>query len=333
MTIQQQIIRPIIVIIFVISFGTIGYSIIERWNPFDSLYMTIITLTTVGYGEVHTLSKAGKFFTIILILSGVGSMLYALGSGAKTLIEGELREILGRKKVSKIIEGIRNHYIICGYGRMGKIISKEMSSHGAHFVVIEKSAEVLAIVDKDILAIQGDSTQDAILKSAGIEKARGLISVLSSDADNLYVVLSARGLNPKLRIAARASEEGVEQKLIRAGADNVISPYHIGALRIAHTMLKPAVVDFIEFATKKGNIELQMEEIKVKEDSHIMGLSLDECGMRKELGIIIVAIKRASGEMEFNPTSASIIKQGDTLIAMGEVNQLKKFEDLVGSKH
>ena len=332
MTIQQQIIRPIIVIIFVISFGTIGYSIIERWNPFDSLYMTIITLTTVGYGEVHPLSKAGKFFTIILILSGVGAMLYALGSGAKTLIEGELREILGRKKVSKIIEGIRNHYIICGYGRMGKIISKEMSSHGAHFVVIEKSAEVLAIVDKDILAIQGDSTQDAILKGAGIEKAQGLISVLSSDADNLYVVLSARGLNPKLRIAARASEEGVEQKLIRAGADNVISPYHIGALRIAHTMLKPAVVDFIEFATKKGNIELQMEEIKVKEDSHIMGLSLDECGMRKELGIIIVAIKRASGEMEFNPTSASIIKQGDTLIAMGEVSQLKKLEQLV-SKH
>jgi len=332
-TIQQQIIRPIIVIIFVISFGTIGYSIIERWNPFDSLYMTIITLTTVGYGEVHPLSKAGKFFTIILILSGVGAMLYALGSGAKTLIEGELREILGRKKVSKIIEGIRNHYIICGYGRMGKIISKEMSSHGAHFVVIEKSAEVLAIVDKDILAIQGDSTQDAILKGAGIEKAQGLISVLSSDADNLYVVLSARGLNPKLRIAARASEEGVEQKLIRAGADNVISPYHIGALRIAHTMLKPAVVDFIEFATKKGNIELQMEEIKVKEDSHIMGLSLDECEMRKELGIIIVAIKRASGEMEFNPTSASIIKQGDTLIAMGEVNQLKKLEQLVSSKH
>jgi voltage-gated potassium channel len=332
-TIQQQIIRPIIVIIFVISFGTIGYSIIERWNPFDSLYMTIITLTTVGYGEVHPLSKAGKFFTIILILSGVGAMLYALGSGAKTLIEGELREILGRKKVSKIIEGIRNHYIICGYGRMGKIISKEMSSHGAHFVVIEKSAEVLAIVDKDILAIQGDSTQDAILKGAGIEKAQGLISVLSSDADNLYVVLSARGLNPKLRIAARASEEGVEQKLIRAGADNVISPYHIGALRIAHTMLKPAVVDFIEFATKKGNIELQMEEIKVKEDSHIMGLSLDECEMRKELGIIIVAIKRASGEMEFNPTSASIIKQGDTLIAMGEVSQLKKLEQLVSSKH
>ena len=333
MTIKQRIIRPIIVIIGVISFGTIGYSIIERWNLFDSLYMTIITLTTVGYGEVHTLSKAGKFFTIILILSGVGSMLYALGSGAKTLIEGELREILGRKKVSKTIEGIRGHYIICGYGRMGKIISKEMSSHGAHFVVIEKSPEVLATVDKDILAIQGDSTQDAILKEAGIEKARGLISVLSSDADNLYVVLSARGLNPKLRIAARASEEGVEQKLIRAGADNVISPYHIGALRIAHTMLKPAVVDFIEFATKKGNIELQMEEIKVQEDSHIIGLSLDECGMRKELGIIIVAIKRASGEMEFNPTSASIIKQGDTLIAMGEVNQLKKFEQLVSSKH
>ena len=329
MTLQQQIIRPIIVIIFVISFGTIGYSLIEKWDFFDSLYMTIITLTTVGYGEVHTLSRAGRAFTILLVLSGVGAMFYALSVGAKTLIEGELRRFLGRKKLSKTIEGLKHHYIICGFGRMGKIISKEMSAHGAPFVVIERSPEVLALADKGILAIHGDSTQDQVLKEAGIERARGLISVLSSDADNLYVVLSARGLNSKLRIAARASEEGVEQKLIRAGADTVISPYHIGALRIAHTMLKPAVVDFIEFATRKGNIELQMEEIKVKEDSHIIGLSLDECGIRRELGIIIVAIKKASGEMEFNPTSTSTIKQGDILIALGEVSKLKKLEVLV----
>ncbi len=330
--IQQRIIRPVIVLIAVISFGTIGYSVIEQWNIFDSLYMTIITLTTVGYEEVHTLSKAGKIFTIVLILSGVGGMFYTLSVAAKVVIEGELRDIFGRKKLSKTIEGLKNHYIICGYGRMGKIISKELAAYGAHFVVIEKSPEVLTTVDKDLLALQGDSTQDLVLKEAGIERARGLISVLSSDSDNLYVVLSARGLNPKLRIAARASEEGAEQKLIRAGADNVISPYHIGALRIAHTMLKPAVVDFIEFATRRGNIELQMEEINVKEDSHIVGLSLDECGIRKELGIIIVAIKRTSGEMEFNPTSTSVVKQGDTLIAMGEVSQLKKLEQLV-SKH
>ena len=165
---------------------------------------------------------------------------------------------------------------------------------------------------------------------AGIERALGLISVLSTDADNLYVVLSARGLNPKLTIVARASEEGAERKLIRAGADKVISPYHLGGLRIAHTILKPAVVDFIEFATRSGNLELQMEEIKVKESSHIVDRSLDECGIRKDMRIIIVAIKRESGEMEFNPTSTSIIRQGDTLVAMGQTRQLEELEKLVG---
>jgi voltage-gated potassium channel len=154
--------------------------------------------------------------------------------------------------------------------------------------------------------------------------------VLSSDANNLYVVLSARGLNPKLRIVARASEEGAEQKLMRAGADNVISPYHIGGLRIAHSLLKPAVVDFIEFATRSENLELQMEEVKVKESSNIIGKTLHEIGMRKDLGVIIVAIKRDTGKMEFNPTSTSVIKQGDTLIAMGETEQLKSLEELVG---
>lgn len=321
---------PVVLIIVVISFGTIGYSVLEGWNFFDSFYMTIITLTTVGYMEVHPLSKIGRFFTTFLILSGVGAMLYSLSVGARVVLEGEIREILGRRKLSKKIEKLDNHYIICGYGRMGRIICREMTQHGATFVVVERIPEVFASIEKEFLSLQGDSTQDAVLKEAGIERASGLISVLSTDADNLYVVLSARGLNPKLRIVARASDEGAEQKLFRAGADHVVSPYFIGGLRIAHTILKPAVVDFIEFATKSGNIELQMEEIKVKETSHIIDKALDECGIRKEMGIIIVAIKRESGEMEFNPTSTSLIKKGDTLVAMGETKQLKALEDLVG---
>lgn len=304
---------------------------VERWGFFDSLYMTIITLTTVGYMEVHPLSNIGRAFTIILILTGVGTMLYVLSVGARILLEGELREIFGRRKLSKRIEKLEDHYIICGYGRMGKIICREMIQSNAPFIIAEKDPGVIASIDKDVLAVQGDSTQDAVLKEAGIEKAKGLISVLSTDADNLYVVLSARGLNPKLRIVARASDEGVEQKLLRAGADNVVSPYFIGGLRIAHSILKPAVVDFIEFATKSGNIELQMEEIRVKESSPITDKALDECGIRKELGIIIVAIKRASGEMEFNPKSTSVIKRGDTLVAMGETKQLKALEELVGT--
>jgi voltage-gated potassium channel len=327
---KQQIILSVSLIFGVILFGTIGYSLVEGWGIFDSLYMTVITLTTVGYHEVHALSQPGRTFTIVLILVGVGTMLYTLSVGAKILLEGEIRDIFGRRKVSKKIRKMENHYIICGYGRMGRIICREMIQNGAPFVVVEKKPEVITSIDKDILSISGDATQDTVLKEAGIERAKGLISVLSTDADNLYVVLSARGLNPRLRIVARASDEGAERKLFRAGADNVVSPYFIGGLRIAQTILKPAVVDFIEFATKSGNIELQMEEVLVNESSRLVNKALDECGIRKDLGIIIVAIKRESGEMEFNPTSTSIIKKGDTLVAMGETRHLNALRELVG---
>lgn len=331
MNVQKKLINPLIAIIGVISFGTIGYVVIEQWKFFDALYMTIITLTTVGYNEVHSLSRAGRTFSIVLILSGVGTMFYTFGVGAKIVLEGEIRDILGRKRLSKKIESLKNHYIVCGFGRMGSIICKEFMQSKAPFVVIEGNPDVVATMDADYLSLQGDATQDSILKQAGIDKARGLISVLSSDANNLYVVLSARGLNPTLRIVARASEEGAEQKLLRAGADNVVSPYYIGGLRIAHSLIKPAVVDFIEFVTRSEHIELQMEEIKVKESSKLIDRSLDECGMRKDLGVIIVAIKRETGDMEFNPSSKSVIKKGDTLIAMGETQQLKALENLVGA--
>jgi len=327
---KHKLLYPILVITAVITYGTIGYMVIEDWTILDSLYMTVITLTTVGYGEVHSLSDSGRFFSIVLMISGIGSMFYALGVGARVLLEGELRYILGRKRLSKKIENLKDHYIVCGFGRMGSIICRELMHNKAPFVVIEGDPEIVSSMDADILSLQGDATQDSVLKEAGIERAKGLISVLASDANNLYVVLSARGLNANLRIVARASEEGAEQKLMRAGADNVVSPYFTGGMRIAHTLLKPAVVDFIEFATRSGNLELQMEEVKVSAGSKIAGQSLDECGIRKDLGIIIVAIKRESGEMEFNPTSTSIIKEGDTLVAMGETKQLKALEDFVG---
>jgi len=327
---KGRFIYPGIVIVGVIAYGTIGYMVIEQWDILDALYMTIITLTTVGYREVHPLSNAGRIFSIVLMLSGVGAMFYALGVGARIVLEGEIREILGRKRLSKKIESMRNHYIICGYGRMGSIICKELKHYKAQFVVIEANPDVVASMDGDILCLQGDATHDSVLREAGIERAKGLISVLSSDADNLYVVLSARGLNPNLMIVARASEEGAEQKLLRAGADKVVSPYYIGGLRIAHTVLKPAVVDFIEFATRGRHIELQMEEINVTGKAKIKDQTLHESGIGEKLGIIIVAIKRADGEMVFNPTSKSIIREGDTLIAMGEATQLQELEKMAG---
>jgi voltage-gated potassium channel len=323
----RKLLPVILLVTIIISFGTIGYMLIEGWGLLDSLYMTVITLSTVGFKEVGDLSTSGRLFTIILIIGGVGTVLYALGKGARFILEGELQEAFGRRILEKKVKGLKDHYIICGFGRMGKIIGKELKNRGVEFIAIEKNP--IPYEKEEMLILEGDATQDDVLKESGIEKAKGLITVLSTDAENLYVVLSAKGLNPGLYIVARAGEEGSEQKLLRAGADRVISPYLIGGLRIAHTVLKPAVVDFIEFATKAGNIDLQMEEITIPESSGLIGLTLDQCGMGRELGIIVVAIKRATGEMRFNPTFRTTIKLGDTLIVLGEVSKLKILEEKV----
>jgi voltage-gated potassium channel len=328
---RQKLLLSFFLIVLVISIGTLGYMLIEGWNLLDSLYMTIITLASVGYKEVHDVSLNGKIFTIILIIGGVGTLAYALTAGARIILEGELQDVFGRRRLEKKIRELKDHYIICGYGRMGKIICRELKEKNMNFVVVEKKPDVIS--DKEgFLIVQGDATKDEVLSNVRIEKAIGLISVLPTDAENLFVVLSARGLNPYLSIVARAGEEGSEKKLLRAGADKVVSPYHIGGLRIAHTVLKPAVVDFIEFATKSGNIDLQMEEVTIQEASHLSGLTLDECGIGRELGIIIVAIKNGNGELKFNPTFRTTIHAGDTLIALGEISKLKTLEDMTKAK-
>ena len=229
--------------------------------------------------------------------------------------------------MEKKMKLLKDHYIVCGYGRMGQIICRELKAKGMPFIVIEKDIKEVD-ADEDSLFVFGDATKDDLLKDAGIERATGIVSVLSTDAQNLYVVLSARGLNPDLLIIASAGEEGSEQKLIRAGADRVVSPYKIGGLRIAHTLLKPAVVDFLEFATRTGNIELQMEEVRVESDSKLAGSSLNEKGIGSRLGVIIVAIKRADESMKFNPTSRTVIHEGDVLIALGELPKLNELEQL-----
>lgn len=228
--------------------------------------------------------------------------------------------------MEKEIKELQGHYIICGYGRMGRIITNELKAEGVKLVVVEKEPKIVG-EREGVLVLTGDATRDNVLKQARIEKARGLISVLPTDAENLFVVLSARGLNPNLSIVARAVEEDAEQKLLRAGATKVVSPYHIGGLRIAHTVLKPTVVDFIEFATKSGNIELQMQEIVIPEGSSLIGLTLEECGVGRDLGVIIVAIKQATGDTRFNPTFRIAIRTGDTLIALGEISRLKALEE------
>jgi len=287
----------------------------------------------VGFKEVHELSLSGRIFTIVLLIGGVGTVFYTLGIGAKIIVEGELQEVYGRRRLEKKLKDLRDHYIVCGYGRMGKIVARELKHEKLKYAVIEKNEVILDSDEKnETLIIQGDATRDDLLKRVGIERAKCLISVLPTDAENLYVVLSARGLKPDLLIVARAGEEGSEQKLLRAGADRVVSPYHIGGLRMAHSVLKPAVVDFIEFATKSGNIDLQIEEITIQEGSQLVNLSLDECGIGRDLGIIIVAIKQKTGEMRFNPTFRTAIQVGDTLIAVGETSKLAVLEKMAAKE-
>jgi len=328
-TYRQRAIISISFVVIVLLAGTIGYHQIEGWAVFDSFYMTVITLTTIGFQELHPLSENGRIFTVVLVFFGLGVVFYAINNGIKALLEGELQGVFEKRRLDKMIKAMKNHFIVCGYGRMGKIICREFQDRKVPFVVIEKEPPVLDVDDRTII-LQGDATSDELLKKAGIDKAKGLISVLPTDAQNLYVVLSARGLNPNLFIVARVAEEGAEEKLIRAGANKVISPYHIGALRIAHAVLKPAVVDFIEFATKSGHVELQMEEVPVSEQSSLINKTIHQAGIGRELGVIVVAIKRASGEMKFNPTHSTVIKAGDTLIVIGEIQNIKRLETLAG---
>lgn len=326
---RRKIIFSLILLLIIITFGTIGYMIIEGWGFMDSLFMTIITITTVGYGEVHDLSRSGEIFTIILLISGVGVILYVLSSEARILIEGELQDILGRKRLENKIKQLNNHYIVCGFGRMGKIIAGELMNKGVNIVVIDNNPAQLANV-QNIPTIEADATRDDTLKLGGIDKAKGLVSVLSTDAENLFVVLSARELNPEIYIVSRTIDESSQRKFINAGANRVVSPYHTGGIKIANLILKPAIVDFLELATKGENVELELEEVIINQNSEYVGKTLGDSNIGRELGIIVLAIKNKSGSMKFNPTAKAVIESGDILIAIGQRAKLRILEDKAG---
>lgn len=310
-------------------FGSLGFVWLEGWSFFDALYMTVTTLTTVGYGETHPLDQAGRIYNMVLILTGMGVMFYIVGSLARVVIEGELHAVFGRRKLIMHIKRLKNHYILCGFGRIGEIIARQLRDRGLSLVVVENDPALLPrLEDSGYYFINGDATREEVLLEAGIERAKGLISVVSSDAANVYVVLTARSLKPDLFIVARGEEPGSEKKLLRAGADKVESPYEMGGQKMAQTIMRPTVVTFMELAMKEG-VDWTMEEIAVGLASPLQGVLLADSGIRQNLNLILVAIKRDNGEMLFNPSHETPILAGDTLIALGLRKNLDALEKMV----
>lgn len=320
-------------LVLVILVGTAGYMAIEGWHALEALYMTVITITTVGYGEVRTVSEPGRVFTVFLIFMGMGIMAYTLGIVAQMMVEFQVRAIIGRRKLGRKLKSIKHHYIICGYGRIGSIIAHELRTNGIPVMVIDHGPNARESLEKkDIPYIIDDATSEDVLIEAGIERAKGLISVVLSDADNLFITMTARGLNPDLFILARSDEKSTERKLLRAGANKVVLPYLIGGRRMAHTILRPAVIDFLEFTLHGKNIELKMEELPVAESSRLNGVRLVESGIRQEMNVMIVAIRDKAGEMSFNPSPEARIEAGDTLVALGPVSDLERLSRILLGK-
>ncbi|RMI25482.1 MAG: potassium channel protein [Calditrichaeota bacterium] len=322
----RQIRTALLILALVILAGTTGYMLIEGWAFLESFYMTIISITTTGFAEVRPLSPAGRLFTVGVIIAGFSTIAYIGGRAAQLLIESR---IFWRRRVNRKIGELQGHYIVCGFGRLGKQIAEELHALNQPFVVIEKDpARIDDIAAAGYLFINGDATQDEVLQTAGIDRAAGLIAVLPSDADNVFATLSAKVLNPRVFVVSRAIEDGTEIKLMRAGADRIVNPYEIGASRMVHMLVRPAVVDFMDIVYHKKGVDLHLEEIAVNENSPLIHKSLAESSIRQTLNIIIVAIFRQDGRFIYNPTSTEKILPGDRLIAIGASDSLASLANL-----
>ncbi len=322
----KQIRIGVLVLILIVVIGTLGYKIIEpSFNFLDAVYMTVISMSTTGFHEVKPLSDVGRVFTMFIIISGIMTIAYVGGKAAQLILE---RQFFRRTRMSKKISSLKEHYIVCGYGRMGKVIVEGLEEHNVSFVIVENNPEEIEnIIEKNYLYVEGDATNDETLLEAGIKNARGLVAVVQSDSDNVFTVLSARELNPHLFIVARAIDERTSKKLMKAGANRVVNPYELGGSRLLYLLLKPAVMDFIDGVARSKDYELNLEEVTILEKSSLVGKTLSESPIREELNIIVIAIHRKDGKFIYNPRGTVKLEAGDKLIAVGEKENLIKLDN------
>ncbi len=312
----------------VIAIGAIGFHFIEGWDLWHALYATVLGVATV---EIPPLSPAGQVFSLFVLFGGVGTALYTFTRLATLVVEGTLPRQLQRRRLARMLETVKDHFIICGYGRIGSTVARQFQRQGVPCVVIERDpARLQAALEAGLPGIAADSGSEDVLVQVGIARARGLVAAVGTDAENVYTVLSARVLRPDLYIVGRAETEDATLKLKRAGADRVVSPYQIGAVQMAQTALRPAVVDFVELATSSENLELAIEEVPIGADSGLAGHSILETNLRQRLGVIVVGIQRHDRSMEFNPSPETMIRSGDKLVVLGRPESFKQLESEAG---
>lgn len=310
--------------------GTAGFRLIEGWPLFDAFYMTLITLTTVGYGEVHPLSFHGRWFASFLMLVGVATVFVSFAILGDTLLRLELADYFGRRRRTRMLQRIAGHYIVCGAGRVGRSVVLELLRGGAQVVLIDNDPERIKWGEATgVVTLTADASKDETLREARIDTAAGLVSAISSDAENVYVTLSAKVLNPALHVAVRASDEQAEEKLQRAGATTVLTPYTYIGHRLAQSLLRPHVVSFLDVASAFGrtDLDLEIEQLRIAAGSTLVAKTLGEAHLGRAYGVIVLAVRRQSGTMLFNPQADVRLEAGDVLIAMGERQKLKQLEN------
>lgn len=327
---QARILYALALVVMTALIGATGYTLIEGWSFVDALYMTVITMTTIGYGEIHPLSEQGRIFTIVLAVLSIGIGGYAISTAAVFLLEGEINQVLRGSYMNQRIARLREHIILCGAGRIGRHVAAELLATTAPFLVIDQSQEVLREMHEtdSILGLEGNATDDKVLRAARIEHAAGLIAALGDDKDNVFLVLSARSLNPDLYIVARLNEEENEEKFLRAGADKVVSPNVLGGRRLASLMIRPSMMSFLDGMLEVAGQEMSLEEIAVSRVPALVNRTLSDAGIGQRIGLLVLAIKSAQGKYQFNPKGQTVLNAGDTLVVMGTQAQLAALHAL-----